>query len=180
MKRYIAIIVLIFAVTFATDAQSIKKSNRYWTIAPSVGLTMPMQNLDNRYSNGWNAGVDVGYRMSQTMGVFGNIAYNNLNGEAGNPSANYFEITAGPRFFVGGSANTSAIWLDGGIGAFNFNESGIGEGPTNAGLTAGIGYSLPLSETISLMAKGNYNMIFTPGEPTTFSKLNAGLRFILE
>ncbi|RPI13806.1 MAG: hypothetical protein EHM58_17780 [Ignavibacteriae bacterium] len=181
MKRLIAIAVVLFAVTAASNAQYSTSSNyRYWTIAPTAGITMPMQNLDDRYNSGYNIGVDVGYRMSQSMGVFGNVNYNNLSGEGINSSANYLEITAGPRFFLGGSANTSAFWIDGGVGAYNLSDGGIGSGPTNAGLTAGIGYSVPLSETISLMGKGKYNMVFTANEPTTFSTLSAGVRFILK
>lgn len=186
MKRLTLILAALFTmITISTAQKKISTeiyppSYRYWTIAPMAGITFPAQTLSSNFNTGYNLGVDAEYRMNQSFGLFTDLNYNHLTGINNLASSNYLELSAGPRLFVGGKANSSALWVEGGVGAYNFNTSGLFSGPTNAGFKLGVGGSLPLSNKISLMGKGDYNHVFTANHSSSFTTYSAGLRFILK
>lgn len=203
MKRIILIVIAIFTLSMIAEAQdktttttyngktySIKsKQYPHFSVSPTGGAIFPVQNLKESLKPGGSVALDLGYRVNREVGFFAKLGYNFMSSKiTGAPVGQYLEVSAGPRYFFTHPKLSSAFFLEGGVGAYNFRQDAYIGDPTtqqqvaqinrtNAGLNAGIGGSLNLSEAVDILVKGNYHVVFTPNSSTSFVQVLGGLEF---
>lgn len=196
-KYILAIIIMSFTFTSVVDAQPKKTTTRpkklaapYWTLSPVGGVMFPVGSLGDNFKAGGNVGLDIGYRVNREVGFFAKFGYYFFSSKTdGVPSGKYIEVTAGPRYFFTDPKLSSTLFGEVGGGIYNFRQDEFtpNVGPiipeisdTKAGVNAGLGANLALSQTIDIIIKPKYHVIFTEGGSTSFITVVAGLEFKLK
>ena len=162
-----------------------------FTIAPYGGVIFPLpKELSQDFKPGANLNIDLGYRANREVGFYAKAGYYIMNSKiSGAPIGNYLEISAGPRYYFTKVNVKSELYLEGGVGAYNFiqksyanpvglNGSVLSEiNNTKAGINGGIGANLALTEAMDLMIKSKYHVIFIPNGTISFITVGGGLSF---
>ncbi len=200
MKILSLLIFSIFILTGFADAQtntnttktkSIRKQFPQVTVATYGGAIFPLPKILNQtFKPGGNLAVDVGYRINKEVGIYGKFGYSFMASKlTGAPVGSYLEVTVGPRYYFMHPKLNSAIFLEGGVGAYNFRQNSYtNPGDTTgavisqinnikAGLNGGIGANLALSDAVDILFKSKYNVVFTPNGTTSFITVGGGLEF---
>ena len=181
--------------TQTNNGYQIKKTLRnsfpQFYIAPYGGAIFPLPKLLNQnFKPGANLNLDIGYRVNREVGFYGKVGYYFMSSKiSGAPIGNYFEVSGGPRYYFYNVHLKSELFLEGGVGAYNFNQKSYANpndlnggviaqiNNTKAGLNGGIGGNLSLTEAIDIMVKSKYHVIFTPNGTTSFITVGGGLSF---
>lgn len=204
MKRLVLVLIALFAFNMLSIAQDNSstttvykgtkyginnKSYNYFSISPSGGAIFPIQNLKESFKPGGAVALDLGYRINREVGIFAKVGYDFMSSKiTGAPLGYYLEVSAGPRYYFTHPKLNSALFVEGGVGAYNFRQNSYISDPTTqnqtaqinntrAGLNAGIGGMLALSQAIDIMVKSKYHVIFTPNASTSFVQVMGGLEF---
>ncbi|RPI19005.1 MAG: hypothetical protein EHM58_03055 [Ignavibacteriae bacterium] len=206
MKRIILVIAAIFTLNMLSYSQQddktattttyngktygiSNKSYNYFSISPSGGAIFPLQNLKESFKPGATIALDLGYRVNREVGFFAKVGYNFMSSKiTGAPVGSYLEVSAGPRYFFTHPKLKSALFVEGGVGAYNFRQNSYIADPTTqqqsdqinntrAGVNAGIGGVLALTNSIDIMVKSKYHVIFTPNASSSFVQVLGGLEF---
>lgn len=177
--------------TTKTTTKSTRKTYPHVTITPYGGAIFPLPKILNQnFKPGGNVGLDVGYRVNKEVGLVGEFSYFFMSSKiTGAPVGSYIELTAGPRYYFVHPKLNSALFFEGGVGAYNFRQNSyVNPGDTTgssvsqinntrAGINGGIGGSLALSEAMDIMVRGKYHVVFTPNGSSSFVTVGAGLEF---
>lgn len=205
MKRLILITIAIFALNLFVQAQNtttttsttyngktytIKaKDYPHFSISPTGGAIFPMQNLKQSFKPGGTVALDLGYRVNREVGFFGNFSYTFMSSKlTGAPIGSYLEATVGPRYFFSHPKLNSLLFVEGGVGAYNFRQNSYSPdgttqnqvaqiNNTKAGINGGIGGSLALTKAMNILVKTNYHVVFTPNGSSSFVTVNGGFEF---
>jgi hypothetical protein len=135
-------------------------------------------------------GLDLGVRINREVGLYALGAWYFLSSKmSGAPMGSYLELSAGPRYYFTHRRLKSALFFEGGVGAFNFRQASWNrsEGDssiavqqinnTRPGIYGGMGGSLALSHYADILVKGKYNVIFTRNGSASFISVIGGLEF---
>lgn len=198
MKSYKSLIVIILTILTiglsnilnAQTTTRIKKIYPIVTISPFGGAILPIGILADNFKPGGNVGLDVGYRINKEVGLYAKFGYYFMNSKiTGAPVGNYLEFTGGPRYFFTKPNLKSSLFVETGVGGYNFNQkSFVNPADTigavvnqindlRPGVNAGIGANLAISNAIDILLKTKYNLIFTPNGSNSFITAVAGLEF---
>ncbi len=174
-----------------TTTKSVRKIYPHMTITPFGGAIFPLPKvLNQNFKPGGNIGLYLGYRVNKEVGLVGEFSYFFMSSKiTGAPIGSYLEFTAGPRYYFVHPKLNSALFFEGGVGAYNFRQNSyINPGDTTgssiaqinntkAGINGGIGASLALSEAMDIMVRSKYHIVFTPNGTSSFVTVGAGLEF---
>ncbi|MDZ4713690.1 MAG: outer membrane beta-barrel protein [bacterium] len=161
----------------------------YFTIAPTGGILFPVGQLGDNLRPGPSLGLDLGYRINKEVGVYGKVGFSFMNSKTdGIPSGRYVEFSAGPRYYMTKPNLSSTLFLEAGVGAYQFNREGYNFGvipvpevnDTKIGVNGGIGANLALTKTIDIMIKAKYHSVFTEGGSSSFITALGGIEFKLK
>jgi hypothetical protein len=203
MKRLILVVIALFTLNVLSEAQDKPttttyngktytiKSKQYphFSVSPTGGAIFPIQNLKESFKPGGTVALDLGYRVNREVGFYAKLGYTFMSSKiTGAPIGQYLEVSAGPRYYFTHPKLNSALFFEGGVGAYNFRQDAYIGDPTtqqqvaqinrtNAGLSAGIGGSLNLSSAVDILVKSNYHVVFTPNASTSFVQVLGGLEF---
>ena len=185
-------------VYFDTDKEFTKsgyesqtaKFKPYVSITPIGGAIIPLAKLKDSFNPGGEFGLDVAYRINREVAFYGKFGYYFLSSSiTGAPVGNYIEATVGPRYYFTKPNIKSAFFLEGGAGAYIFSQDSYNNpqdttgtiiseiSDTKAGVNAGAGAILQISDNIDFLVKSKYHLIFTEGGSTSFIGINAGIEF---
>ncbi|RPI15013.1 MAG: hypothetical protein EHM58_15160 [Ignavibacteriae bacterium] len=194
MKNLIILIAAIFFINLTVEAQvkttttSKRKMFPHFSISPSGGAIFPIQNLKESFKPGGQFGLDLGYRVNKEVGFYAKFGYYFMSSKiTGAPVGAYIEGSAGPRYFFTHPKLKSEVFLEGGVGAYNFRQDAYVDNltqtqvdqisSTKAGVNAGVGGSLALSNAVDILVKSKYHVIFTPNGSSSFLTVTGGLEF---
>jgi hypothetical protein len=189
MKKLILIIVGIFFTVSLLEAQTMNRYRTgFWDVSPSGGFITPVGIFADIYKPSGRAGIDLAYRVNKEVGLYGNFTYNALRTKDPNgPKSSYLEATVGPRYYFMHPKLKSSLFLEGGVGAYIFNQEthsinspdGVTEIPgtsdTRPGVNAGIGGTLNVSDNIDIFVRSKYATIFRTGGTSSFIATDGGL-----
>lgn len=202
IKIFTVFMTMLFVLSLSTEAQqkpnattTVKKETRkmfpHVTISPNAGAIFPLPKILNQnFKPGGTLGLDVGYRLNREVGLYAKFGYYFMSSkQTGAPIGSYLEFTAGPRYFFTHPKLKSALFFEGGVGAYNFRQN-IYVSPqdtsgnvvaqisdTKAGINGGIGATLALSDVVDILVKSKYHLVFTPNGSTSFVTVGGGLEF---
>lgn len=176
---------------YRTMHKSLRLSFPQFSIAPYGGVIFPLPKILNQnFKPGANVNIDLGYRANREVGFYAKAGYYIMNSKiSGAPIGRYLELSGGPRYYFTKVNVKSELYLEGGVGAYNFtqksyvnpsevNGSVINQiNNTKAGINGGIGANLALTEAMDFMFKTKYHVIFTPNGTTSFMTVGGGLSF---
>lgn len=177
--------------TTKTTTKSLRKVYPHVTIAPYGGAIFPLPKvLNQNFKPGASIGFDLGYRVNKEVGLVGEFRYSFMSSKiTGAPIGSYLEFTAGPRYYFVHPKLKSALFFEGGVGAYNFRQNSyINPGDTTgssiaqinntkAGINGGIGATLALSDAVDIMVRSKYHVVFTPNGSSSFVTVGGGLEF---
>ena len=161
------------------------------SITPYGGALFPLPKLMNQnFKPGGNLNLDLGYRVNREVGFYGKVGYYFMSSKiSGAPIGQYFEVSAGPRYYFTNVHVKSELFFEGGVGAYDFTQKSyanpldingavIGQiNNTKFGLNGGIGSNLYLTDAVDIVVKSKYHVIFTPNGTTSFLTVGGGLSF---
>ncbi len=203
LKAFTILLVAVFALTLPVHSQqtsnpstvkkekSVKKMFPHFSIAPVGGAIFPLtRTLREEFKPGGLVGLDIGYRINKEVGLVGQVAYIFMGSKTtGAPIGQYLQFSAGPRYFFTHPKLKSAVFLEAGAGAYNFTQKSYVNPSdttgtaipqiqnTKAGIYGGIGASVSLSNSLDILAKGDYHNVFTQNGSQGFLTVKAGLEF---
>jgi len=162
------------------------------SIAPVGGVQFPIGNLNDRYGTSWNAGLEVSLQVNKEVAFFlkgGYYAMPIKDEVTFNPTdANYWEITAGPRYIFSSPNIKAKFFLEAGLGAYIFHEKEYtrmateivpGRSTTNFGVNAGPGVMIPLGKVADLVMKAKIHYTFESDNSHAFIAAIIGVNFKL-
>lgn len=202
MKRLIIVFMGLFIMTLFAEAQvtttttqttkvttSKRKLFPHFSVSPFGGAIFPIQNLKESFKPGGTVGLDLGYRVNKEVGIYAKFGYYFMSSKiTGAPIGSYIEVSAGPRYYFTHPKLKSELFFEGGVGAYNFRQNSYTPNDTTmaqiqqinstkAGVNAGIGGSLALSDAVDILVKSKYHVIFTPNGSSSFLTVIGGLEF---
>jgi hypothetical protein len=199
IKIFTILLALFFAVsgvtaqvsTVSTSKVVIKKETfPQFMIAPNAGAIFPLtNNLRSDFKPGGMFGLDLGVKLNKEVALYGKFSYMFMSSKkSGAPIGQYFEFSAGPRYYFTHPKLKSQVYFEGGAGAYYFKQNSFVNPEdqsqtieqvrqTNAGINGGIGASLYLSKVVNILAKAKYHNVFTRTGSVGFMTVNAGLEF---
>jgi hypothetical protein len=161
-----------------------------WSIAPYGGAIFPVARLSEGFKPNGAFGLDIGAKINKEIGFYGRFGYYFMNSQQSTaPVGKYMELTVGPRYYFSSANIKSKLFLDAGVGAYIFNQASFVDpndptqaiipqiNETRAGINAGVGASIYLSEAINLMVRTKYNSVFTPNGTSSFLTAASGIEF---
>jgi len=161
-----------------------------WSVAPFGGAIFPVATLSESFKPNGAFGLDVGAKINKEVGFYGKFGYYFMNSNRnGAPVGKYIEATVGPRYYFSSVNVKSQLFVDAGIGMYNFSQSSFVDptsltgatvaeiSDTKAGVNAGVGASIFLGQDVNLMVRTKYNTVFTEGGTTSFITAATGIEF---
>lgn len=157
-----------------------------FTLSPMAGGIFPVSEFGNTYQAGFSGAIDGAVRINRELGIFSNIGYYSLSTSVPNaPHSEYFEISAGPRYYFTKSNLKSTFFIESGVGAYVFSQDAYGEGAayvdrqssTNFGFNVGPGFTMQASKSVDLILKTKYQMVFLDGGTRSFVTGLGGIEF---
>ena len=136
-KLFMCLLMSGFLITGLSNAQnsgsSISKDKSVtkakfpiFTLSPMAGGIFPVSELGNTYQAGFSGALDGAVRLNREVGIFSNIGYYSMtNNTQTAPNSNYFEISAGPRYYFTKSNLKSTFFIETGVGAYIFSQDAI-------------------------------------------------------
>jgi hypothetical protein len=201
MKRFTIILLGLFLLTVFAEAQvttttsttkvttTKRKLFPHFSVSPTGGAIFPIQNLKESFKPGGTVGLDLGYRVNKEVGFYAKFGYYFMSSKiTGAPIGSYLEGSAGPRYFFTHPKLKSELFLEAGVGAYNFRQNSYTPNDTTqqqiaqisntkAGINAGIGGALAVSDAVDVLVKTKYHVIFTPNGSSSFVTVVGGLEF---
>ena len=198
MKKIIAAVLAVLTVSTLTFAQADMKARNFYkhphypfvTLGFNGGVLFPISRLSDTYDPGPRIGVDIGYRLNKEVAISGTLNYSwIISKNTSAPDGNYMEISAGPRYYLSHPKLRSAIFAEGGVGAYRFMQAAYFDDllnkdvqkldNTKAGLYGGLGATLSVIKNVDFIVKGKYHVIFTKSETTSFMTVTGGLNVMI-
>lgn len=203
LKLAMSLLVFLFIITVTLAQQTptaskntvktVKKLYPYVSVAPYGGAIFPLTKaLRNEFKPGGLLGIDMGYRINKEVGINGKITYIFMSSKVtGAPVGSYMEFTAGPRYYFTHPKLKSSLFFEAGAGAYYFWQKSYVNPvdttgavipeirSTKPGIYGGVGATILLSNSISILAKSDYHNIFTPTGSQGFLTVNGGIEFII-
>jgi opacity protein-like surface antigen len=190
-KLFMSLMILGLLITNYSYSQTsntkiIKKPYPVYTISPLAGAIFPLSELSNNYRAGFTAGLDLGVRLNHEVALYTTIGYHSLTGQNSDiPKSNYLEVSAGPRYYFTSPKLQSKFFIETGVGAYSnsqdaYTMNGVTTGKvsqTNVGINVGPGATLQLSNSMDVILKTKYHMIFNGGGTRSFVNAMGGLEF---
>jgi hypothetical protein len=176
---------------YRTVHKPLRLSFPQFSIAPYGGVIFPLPKvLNQNFKPGANLNIDLGYRANREVGFYAKAGYYIMSSKiSGAPIGNYMEISAGPRYYFTKVNVKSELYLEGGVGAYNFKQKSYANpqdlngsvidqiNNTKTGINGGVGANLALTDAMDFMVKTKYHVIFTPNGTTSFITVGGGLSF---
>ncbi len=196
-KLIIMVFTMLFVSTLAFAQADMKARNYYkhphypfFTIGVTGGAVFPLSKLSDSYEAGPRIGADLGYRINKEVSISGTFNYSWVIPKNTNaPNGNYMEFSIGPRYFLSHPKLRSAIFAEGGVGAYNFQQAGYFDAVLNqdikkldntrAGIYGGLGATLSVVKNVDFIIKGKYHFIFGKNETTNFMTVTGGLNVMI-
>ena len=166
----------------AQDAAAV----RPMTFGVSGGLTLPMGNLGDAVSSGFNAAAHLAFQPAtfpfgvRVEGQFNRFGYDEAVAADGN--LRILSGTVNAVFGVPAASSAFRPYVIGGVGLYNSKASfesatGGGEGSgTDFGLNGGAGIEFGLSG-LATFVEARFNSVFTEGSKTNFVPITFGIKF---
>ncbi len=167
-----------------------KETYPQWSVAPTGGVIFPIARLSESFKPNGSFGLEVGAKVNKEVGFYGRFGYYFMASSiSGAPVGKYLEATIGPRYYFSSANVKSKLFAEAGIGAYTFSQASYVDpadpsqtvipelNETRAGINAGIGASIFLTQNVSLMLKTRYNTIFTSNATTSFITGSSGIEF---
>jgi hypothetical protein len=153
-----------------------------FTLSPMAGGIFPVSEFGNTYQAGFSGALDFGLRLNRELAIYSNLGYYSLtNNDNLAPNSNYFEISAGPRYYFTKSNLKSTFFIETGVGAYIFSQDAytgnVAQTHTNIGLSLGPGFTMQVSKSVDLILKTKYQMIFNDSGTRSFVTGLGGVEF---
>lgn len=153
-----------------------------FTLSPMAGGIFPVSELGNNYQAGFSGALDGAIRLNRELGIYTNLGYYSMtNNNQLAPNSNYFEISAGPRYYFTKSNLKSTFFIETGVGAYIFSQDAytdnVAQTHTNIGLNIGPGFTMQASNSVDLILKTKYQMIFNDSGTRSFVTGLGGIEF---
>lgn len=175
--------------TATTTRTTVKKvSYPYFSINPSGGVIFPLFQLSETFKPNATIGLDLGYRVNKEVGFFLDLGYYFISSSrTAAPVGKYFEFSAGPRYYFTHPNLKSSLFVEGGVGGYSFNQASFVDpnspsgqlipqiSETKAGVNAGLGATLGVSDNVDMTLKTKYHMIFSPNGSSSFITTMGGI-----
>lgn len=154
------------------------KTRNFLQITLQGGFMVPAGNyFQDNYNTGAAFGFDLAYRVNTEVALYTEIKCNlmSLKDSLG-PSTEYFEGTAGVRFYFRPKCYRSSFFIEAGVGPYIFSQGSATTPTTNyasktefrMGANTGIGGELVLTNSLFITLKSKLNTIFYPFGSTTY------------
>jgi hypothetical protein len=175
-----------------TKDGSKRKQYPHFSITPNGGAIFPLPKvLSSSFKPGGMFGLDLSYRLNKEVALYINGSYAFMSSKTtGAPIGSYIIGSLGPRYYFTHKNLKSALFLEAGVGVYNFRQNSYSVQDTSgttltidqisdskAGLSGGIGGSLALSKEIDILVKTDYHVVFTPNGSSSFMSVMGGLEF---
>lgn len=174
-------LILMFGTTVQSQTKKKKSPYPQWSISPIGGLAFPIGEFGNNFKSGGNFGINVGDKVNKEVGFYGELGYFFFpNQTSGIPDGKMFEFTAGPRYYFTSKNLKSSIFLEAGLGGYNFTQSGYNTmiagvdtqipevNKTDFGVNAGIGAVLNLGRDVDMIFKLKYHNVLNSDGSRSF------------
>ena len=134
------------------------------------GLSLPHGSFKSAYKNGFGITANLEHRLSNTFSLAALLGYHRFDSVATSAHLDVYHASASLETFL--TSGATAVFIEAGGGAYRFNP-----GSTKPGAHAGVGVEFELSPPVVLGASYRAHTVFTTGSNTTFSSVQAGVRF---
>jgi hypothetical protein len=175
--------------TTATTTRTVKKTTYpYFSINPSGGVIFPLFQLSESFKPNATIGLDLGYRVNKEVGFFLDLGYYFISSsQASAPVGKYIEFSVGPRYYFTHPSLKSSLFVEGGVGGYSFNQASFVNPSdpsgtvipqieeTRAGVNAGLGATLGVSDNVDISLKSKYHMVFSPNGSSSFITTMGGI-----
>jgi opacity protein-like surface antigen len=198
MKKLLIVVLGLIFIAGLSESQTrnIPRSvNRapYFAVTPYGGAIFPLDlGLRNTFKPGWSAGIDLMYRINKEVGIWAGASYSQMTRKTAEDAGHWFEGSLGPRYFFTHPKLRAQIFVDAGVGFYNLNQDaeledtvGVGNPDyilaqidgSKVGINGGIGATLQVSTSVSILLKARYNTVFGTNENVSFANGGAGIEF---
>jgi hypothetical protein len=150
-----------------------------YTIGAAAGLVVPVSDLSNLTSSGYDVAITLGMHQPlvplsfRAVGSFTELPWNGSS----NVKRRIYGIGIDGLYNLGTPSTNGGLYAIGGVGYFGWKDTDIFDNGTNwnLGINAGLGYYLPLSGfTVSI--EGRYRTIFSSTNQSMFP-ITVGVTF---
>ncbi len=177
MKR-IALALATFAAIAAAVSTSSAQSTKPVSLGISAGAAIPVSDLGNDYSTGWNATVSLGFNSyGSPLGFRVDGMYNSMSPQSGVnlPDVKISSANANLVYALPGTGIRP--YLIGGAGIYGLKSDFPGASTTTKlGLNGGIGASFPLSG-FNTFVEARLHHVFSDNVATQFIPVTFGISF---
>jgi hypothetical protein len=185
-KEYYLFVSLNCGASFNSQKPELKNKQQesHSSIAIYAGLNKPDLNIYNDYLWGGCYSIEFTYKTSRLIELLVSGTYNNIVQKAKKPFVKHYigSITGGGRFIL--NETFISPFLELGAGYYNYypraaEQSGEYYSPTKEypGIYTGTGFKVKAYSIIDVIAKSDFNLLFTENEATAnYLILNLGLR----
>lgn len=188
-KEYYMFVNLNCGAAFNTKKTALKDNSiaSHSAITLYTGLNKPDLNIYNDYLLGGSYAIELSYKTSPLIELLLSGTYNNIVQKTKHPFHRHYiiSLTGGARFIINETPVSS--FLEFGVGYYNyypqiFNQTEEYHNPSKEylGIFVGTGIKIKTLSYLDLIAKSNFNMLFTKyGTIPSYITIHGGLRFNL-
>ena len=177
MKRLYSTLLTLAALTAATSAAS-AQSTKPVSLGISVGAAIPVSDLANDYSTGYNGTVSLGFNSyGSPLGFRIDGMYNSMSPQSGVNLPDIKISSANANLVYALPGTGIRPYLIGGAGIYGLKSDFSGSSTiTKLGLNGGIGASFPLSG-FNTFVEARYHHVFSDNVATKFVPVTFGISF---
>ena len=178
--RLVAVLTAMLILPLQAGAQA----GPQYSIGANAGLVMPVSDLGNVTSSGYQVAITLGMHQPLTPlsfhaeGSFTELPWSDNTGNSG-AKHRIFGIAVDGQYNLGTPSTNGGLYITGGVGYYGSNDVNTFLGDTNRewnfGLNAGLGYYLPLSG-FTMYFEGRYLNVFSSTNQVMFP-VTVGITF---
>ncbi|HZK79227.1 MAG TPA: outer membrane beta-barrel protein [Gemmatimonadaceae bacterium] len=177
MKRIALTIVALAAIAAAASTSS-AQSTKPVSLGISAGAAIPVSDLGNDYSTGWNGTVSLGFNSyGSPLGFRVDGMYNSMSAQDGVNLPDIKISSANANLVYALPGTGIRPYLIGGAGVYGLKRDFAGASTnTKLGLNGGVGASFPLSG-FNTFVEARLHHVFSDNVATQFIPVTFGISF---
>ncbi|MEO5903389.1 MAG: outer membrane beta-barrel protein [Gemmatimonadaceae bacterium] len=177
MKRLYSTILVLAAIA-ATASSAPAQSTKPVSLGISVGAAIPVSDLANDYSTGYNGTISLGFNSTGSpLGLRIDGMYNSMSPKSGVDLPDIKISSANANLVYALPGTGIRPYLIGGAGVYGLKSDFNGSSTlTKLGLNGGIGASFPLS-SFNTFVEARYHHVFSDNVATQFIPVTFGISF---